>query len=736
MGDFFDELRRRNVFRMAIAYLAASWLLIQLAETLFPIFGLTDMLLRLVVILLAIGLPVVLIFTWVYELTPDGLKLDRNVERSSSRKPHTGQKLDRVIIVMLTLALGYFAIDKFLLDPARMAALEESVAEQVRSEALVDSFGDRSIAVLPFVNMSGDRSNEYFSDGISEELLNLLSKIPKLRVISRSSSFSLKGKDLDVPTIAQQLNVAHVLEGSVRKDGDTVRITAQLIEARSDTHLWSDTYDRELDDIFGIQDEISAAIVDALKAKLALAADAAPQVKFTTNLEAHEAYLRGRFLAAQRTPSSIEGAIREFGKAIELDPGFALAHAEFAISYLLGYLGLAETEAIARATPHVERAMALDPTLAESHAAAGLRSWVQGNPETALGSFEEAVRINPNYSEAFVWIGMILEIQLGRYQESFAAQRSAVQLDPLSIPANGNYLAALISRGRLEEADRQLDKLASVSPADYARIQGFRSSLGGNWANIALGGLQALHSDPQNDALKYGLALSFALLGLEAEAFDVWTPPHPYMVAILGKRQAAVSAAKAGLADDPNSPEARDQLGFALAAAGDYAEARPIMEELWNRHSNRASNTLGGDFAAALSAIRRSTGADVRVDELATPMREDVRRRREAGITTVTWNASNDYDSGIVDYIAGEKEKGLELIARAVADGFFIMPNEAYLQELYDDPGFAAIRDIQESRRDRERSRFLAIVCNDNPYADVWQPNEATCERFAAENGN
>jgi TolB-like protein len=258
--SLYQELKRRNVIRVAIAYLAASWLLIEAAETIFPLYGFGDAPARIVVTVLAIGFPLFLVFSWVFEITPEGLKKEKDIDRAASVTHKTGKKLDRVIIVLLALALGYFAVDKFVLDPARDVELVEETAQQARSEALVESYGDKSIAVLPFVNMSADPEQDYFSDGISEELLNLLAQIPDLRVISRSSSFSFKGKDIAVPEVAQQLHVAYVLEGSVRKAGDRVRITAQLIEARSDTHLWSQTYDRTLDNIFAVQDEIAAAI--------------------------------------------------------------------------------------------------------------------------------------------------------------------------------------------------------------------------------------------------------------------------------------------------------------------------------------------------------------------------------------------------------------------------------------------------------------------------------------------
>ena len=303
--SLFSELKRRNVLRVAVAYLAVAWLLIQIVETLFPVFGLSDALIRLVVILLAIGFPLTLIFSWLYELTPEGLKLERDVDRSRSVAHHTGKKLDRAIIVVLALSLGYFALDKFVLDPARDAIREESVAQQARSEALVESYGDKSIAVLPFVNMSSDAEQEYFSDGISEELLNLLAKIPELRVISRSSSFSYKGKEVSIPIVAEQLNVAHILEGSVRKTGNRVRITAQLIEARSDTHLWSETYDRTLDDIFATQDEIAAEVVEQLK--VTLLSNDAPKVR-QTDPAAYALFLQARHIRLQGSGEAYEKA--------------------------------------------------------------------------------------------------------------------------------------------------------------------------------------------------------------------------------------------------------------------------------------------------------------------------------------------------------------------------------------------------------------------------------------------
>lgn len=260
--SLFNELRRRNVFRFATAYVVTAWLVVQVVETLFPVFGLSSEAIRLVVILLAIGFIPGVIVAWVFQVTPEGIRIDSGTGESA---PGATRTLDRIIIVTLVLGISYFAIDKFLLAPGRIAEREAEIAVQAADEARKGFYGDRSIAVLPFDNMSSDPEQEHFADGVAEEVLNLLARIRELRVISRSSAFSLRGKDLDIPEIAEILDVGHILEGSVRRSGNQVRVTAQLIDARTDTHLWSKTYERELNDVFRIQDEIAADVVSNLQ---------------------------------------------------------------------------------------------------------------------------------------------------------------------------------------------------------------------------------------------------------------------------------------------------------------------------------------------------------------------------------------------------------------------------------------------------------------------------------------
>jgi len=459
--QILSELRRRNVLRVAIAYLAVSWLLVQVVETLFPIFGLSDQLVRLVVIVLAIGFPLVLIFSWLYELTPEGLRLEKDIDRSQDDVHHTGKKLDRAIIVVLALALGYFSFDKFILDPARDTELVAETTQKVRSDTLVESYGDQSIAVLPFVDMSPDKDQEYMSDGIAEELLNLLAKVPELRVISRSSSFAYKGEKIDIPEVATNLNVAHILEGSVRKSGNQLRITAQLIEAQSDTHLWSETYDRELVNIFQIQDEIAAAVVEALKISLLGSVPKAQE----TDSDAYANALQAKFFWNRRSPGDEEKAMGYYQQALDIDSSYAPAWAGLSVGYLSQAVrGDIEYEpGMAKAREAARMALSLDPGLSDAHVRMGLIHVRDGNREKALAEYQLALDLDPNSSLAmgamasFIW-------QTGLLEEAIDLYEKAASVDPLT-PIWRSHLGRLLVRaGRLNEAQEAVLKARELSP--------------------------------------------------------------------------------------------------------------------------------------------------------------------------------------------------------------------------------------------------------------------------------
>jgi TolB-like protein/Tfp pilus assembly protein PilF len=460
--SFFAELKRRHVIRVATAYGVTAWLLIQVSETVLPVFGFTDFALRVIIVVLAVALLPVVVFTWVFEFTAEGIKREQDVDRSLPRDATAGKRLDRVIMMMLALALGYFALDKFVLDPRRDAAREQAVAEQARSQALLESYGDKSIAVLPFVNMSADPEQDYFSEGISEELLNLLARIRELRVISRSSSFAFKDQNLEVPEIAKRLNVSHVLEGSVRKSGGRVRITAQLIDARSDTHLWSETWDRTLDDVFAIQDEISAAVVDKLKLTLL---GGAPTSR-PTDPEAYALFLQGRHFLDRFTKESLEKAGELYTQVLEIDPDYppALKGLAEILANQAG-LGFIPMEGnVARAWELVLRAADLDPNYADAWSGIGsMHMYYSGDLGAAAENFVRAVDLGPNQATIIGDAGLFAR-NLGRTELAVELQERQVRLDPVSSTAHFSLARALLDTGRLDEAIAAYDTALDLSP--------------------------------------------------------------------------------------------------------------------------------------------------------------------------------------------------------------------------------------------------------------------------------
>ena len=504
MSSLFNELKRRNVFRVALVYIVAAWLLLQVADVVLNNIEAPNWVFQTILLLVTLGFPFAVIFAWAFELTPEGLKKEKDVDRSQSITQVTGRKLDFTIIAVLVLALGYFAYDKFVIDSGQGETL--ATASSQAAESSETDTPEMSIAVLPFVNMSSDPEQEFFSDGISEELLNMLAQIPGLRVAARTSSFQFKGTNQDIAKIADTLNVAHILEGSVRKSGTKLRITAQLIKADDGFHLWSHSYDRELDDIFAVQDEIATAISDALKVKLALdtASGTAlrPAVITAANTQAYEAYLRGRRLIHRRGRESLEDAVRHLERALRLDERFAPAHAHLGIATSLllespqsyGTLSLEEVQR--RATPHFERALELEPNLAEAHGGLALLTLNSGDLASAIEYAHRALELNPSYIDAMNWLYLALA-SLGEYQEQEAVFEQIFSVDPLSIIGRLNYASFLSARHEIERSREISDKLLEqnlwagyTTHADTAIYHEGKVAEGLSWS------LQAYAADP------------------------------------------------------------------------------------------------------------------------------------------------------------------------------------------------------------------------------------------------
>lgn len=477
MKKILAELNRRNVTKVALFYVVGSWLIIQVADIILPAFSIPDWGLRLILAILALGFIPVVVFSWIYEMTPEGIKLEKDVDRSTSITGDTGGKINHAIMAALMVAIGLLLYQQFGPGPVSdtnpaptlvdVGASVPAAVSETSDVSADNSDGRASIAVLPFVNMSGDEDNEYFSDGISEELLNVLVKVAGLRVPSRTSSFTFKGKDMKIAEIARELNVDHILEGSVRKSGQRVRITAQLIDVASDVHLWSETYTRELDDIFAVQDEIAHAIVDALKVTLVKEGQLA--MRMTNNSEAYNLYLKGRYFWHQRTGSSFPAAIAQLENAVALDPEFARAWAGLADAYvLMPEYGLAATaDALPKAREAIRRALELDPNLAQAITTQAYVTYLFDHDwAEADALFRKAIELDPSYATAHQWYSEMLAT-MRRVDESLRSVRTALELDPLSPSANMVYGNQLHQAGETDAADAQYDATEEIRP-DFA----------------------------------------------------------------------------------------------------------------------------------------------------------------------------------------------------------------------------------------------------------------------------
>ncbi len=473
--SFVTELKRRNVIRMAGLYLVGAWLVAQVAETILPAFEVPTWVMRAIIIVLALGFVPAVVFAWVFELTPSGIKRDEDVLPGQSIATQTARRLDRTLLLVSVLALGYFAFDKFVLAPQRNTELVAQTTEKIDAATAAKqlTINPNSIAVLPFANMSGDASNEYFSDGISEEILNVLAQIPKLQVAARTSSFSFKGAGKEVPQIAKELKVRMVLEGSVRKQGERVRITAQLIDASNGFHVWSQTYDRDLEDIFAIQDEIAKAIADELQVKLSEATAPGKNSTGTRSLAAYDLYLRGMALWHTRRGQDLLQALELFQQAAATDPGFAQAYAGLALTYsvLPAYSGEVTWEqALARSQDAALRALALDPTLPEAYSALGIDSISRLDRTTAVLLLRRAIALRPSFATAHHWLGTGL-MSYGDITGALAELERATVLDPRSAVIGDNHAYMLLAAGRNAQAKARCEQVLTFAPRHIACLQ-------------------------------------------------------------------------------------------------------------------------------------------------------------------------------------------------------------------------------------------------------------------------
>jgi TolB-like protein/cytochrome c-type biogenesis protein CcmH/NrfG len=695
--SIFAELKRRNVFRVAVAYVAVSWLVIQVVDTLFPMFGLSDGAARAVVIVLAVGFLPAVIAAWAFELTPEGLVREEEVDRAAPAMRRMGKRLDRLIMVVMALALAYFAYDK--------------IAEQPVPEP--------SIAVLSFDDLSPQGDQEYFAEGVAEELLNKLAKLGNLRVISRSSSFALRDEGLSAPEIAQRLNVSYVLEGSVRKDGEHVRITAQLIDARTDTHLWSETFDRTLDDVFAIQDQISARVAQELQVRiLHSAAESA-----STSTVAHELHLQGLSLLARRESVGLVRAQDLFEQVIALDPAYAPAYAGLAEAIVWSDANLAGASRIEAA---VNRALELDPGNADALAALGLLRSDQGRNEEAREAYERAIATNPNHALALRLLGR--SHATSDPAQFYALARKAYFADPLDPTIHFQLSASAVSLGRFEEALDAAQELQQQGRENLSFTMAGRAHFSAGRLDLALQSFFLTFRQSPGDSSGYFMVPRVLMEMSELELAEAWlqelretgldSRSDSYLSGNLAFRRGNSEQALQLFAENEiriGLPWGAVDLGFAnVRMGGDFSVAQDAFERgltapgLDAPHFNADMWSWFMDYALAL----QRGGVSQRAAELINKMLNLLEQQAAGGVIVGPFE-NLQVSIARLHAMAGDVDTAMAALHRAARQGgltcVYCLQKEPHFDRLREDARFAVLIVEAQARNDQQRERLADV---------------------------
>jgi len=637
--NFFEELKRRNVYRVAVAYAVVAWLLIQIATQVFPYLEIPEWCIRLVILLCALGFPIALVFAWAFELTPEGLKRAETADPLPARKrSHTWIY---IVIVGAIISVGLFFLGRYT-GPNRSVASGGTSA--------------KSIAVLPFANLSEEKTNAYFADGIQDEILTRLSKIADLKVISRTSTQQFQSKPGDIAEIAKQLGVAHILEGSVQKVADSVRVNVQLIKAEGDSHLWAETYDRKLLDVFAVESEVAERIANSLAAKLTGGEKQALAQVPTQNPEAYDAYLRGLALDNAQNEGQVEEARKFFARAVELDPQFALAWAYLANREAWNYLADHRTpEQLKKARDAMEMANKLRPDSSEAHAAAGsFYYYCLKDFDRALIEFRKARELSPNSANAIVMTGMVKRRQ-GELPESIQLQLEAAAIDPRNPDIWVNLGRSYRGLQRFAEADEMFDRALALLPGDQVllaqKIENYLAQ-----GDLARAERSFAPLQPKLGTRLFGNYISLFVLRREFERASAIVTEH--------------------LGDTQNAEDlfyARLGIAFNEAALGRFKTAKATLEKSRAQVEERLEH---GDTSVGL----RETLIDISalLGDRATVERESERLLKENQLDL--WALPNAEENAARGYaLLGDADHALPHVERALKPAQFGL-TPAYLR--------------------------------------------------------
>ena len=709
----FQELKRRNVIRVAVAYVVAAWLLVSGADLILEVIGAEDWVLRAVVALLALGFLPAVIFAWAFEITPEGIKKESAVDRDNSITHNTAKKLDMVTIGLLVAAIAFVALDRFI--PGIRTAVTNPEVESVNtttpvtaapSEVLIPA---KSIAVLPFVNMSPDKEQEYFADGISEEILNALARVEELKVAGRTSSFAFKGQNQDLKTIGKALRVSHILEGSVRKAGNQLRITAQLVKVEDGYHLWSETYDRELTDIFAIQDEISGAILRALKAKLGLGESI---TSTEVDPQAYAQYLLAKQRIYERAQASMELAADLLQQAVKRDPGFAAAYAQLGIATILlserqyGTLDHEQSHKLGR--QYLEKALEIDPNQAEAMAGMGLYfAGFPGGLEEEISWYRKSLAVDSHQVNANNWLARSLG-EFGESRESLAIRERDFARDPLYMPVFSNLVQGYVKRGQFEKAESVLSDLDPYlhDDANMMLTRGMAYQFAGRWAEADKAFTAAYNKEPRNFVNRLWLSGNLLSIGNYDRCVDLCPPVMRTMaLSRLGRTEESLIDGFSAVGDG-----ARPNWYFqALVENGRYQDLVDFVEARWTDLAAFESDfPERNGFGAWTMGLVAEAYARLDREEM---FQAALTLARTSNDKSVSEGLDNSYLSGAraqVAALAGDYDSAITLLERAFGQGMVLDLTAPaawpVFKPLHGDPRFESTKSQMLERLNNERA--------------------------------
>lgn len=705
--SLFAELKRRNVIRVAFAYLITAWLVLQVSQLVLETIEAPVWVLKALLLLFTLGLPLTLLFSWAYELTPEGVKREKDVDRSTSVTQDTAQKLDKITIAIAVALVVFIAVDRAYLSPSTQSTTATNSRPAVIAE--------KSIAVLAFEDLSPEGDQEYFADGLSDELLNVLAQIPDLLVAGRTSSFAFKGQNRNLREIGEILNVAHILEGSVRKSGNRIRVTAQLIDAKTGFHLYSKSYDRDLTDVFAVQDEIAAEISAALRTELI---GTVAKETSQTSIAAYDLYLVARQKIYSRDKEQMTEASRLLDQALEIDSEYAPALTQKALVTILlsdnvgSYGDIPSAEAVAIARPLVDKALALDSRLAEAYAISGLVMGVEENvgSDEKIAILEHALTLNPNLDNARNWLATEYRLA-GRFDESIALYESVVERDPLFGPTFNNLIQEYLRNRDFDRANALIGRVERIvgETVDVRQSWGMVAVVEGEPARAVRHLRYVYDANPSNTVVKIWYGAALYQIGELETIVEIGLPPQKFEALGMLGRHAEALALLPQLSPTISNNIVLRAVAYYYVNARNYDAVVAYVEQHFGSLDaalDHFAAPAGGNshFMAPLAFSYLQLGREQEFLQLTAAIRDALSQQQASGLNNFsTWLLASQLAA-----ITGEDDAALEYMQKIVdnngVDVFAV--DSPIVERLRENPRYQALKATMLKRANSERAKL------------------------------